>query len=75
MDELIQTAVEAIKERAANPHPPGHPLPDKGLATRYAMPTPGQTLDLAIAGLKAVDEVYLPALLQVLNTLRAITPG
>ena len=37
--------------------------------------SPGVTLDLAIGALKAVDAIYLPAMLQVLETLRNIVPG
>jgi hypothetical protein len=67
-DELIQTAVAAIKERAANPHPPTS-------AAARMLPAPGAMLDYGITLLKATNQEYLPALIHVLETLRPIVPG
>jgi hypothetical protein len=40
-----------------------------------SMPSPAAMLDTAIVGLKEVNATYLPALIQVLETLKTFTPG
>ena len=41
---------------------------------KMKMPSPGALIDTALAGLKEIDAVYLPALIQVLETLKTFTP-
>ncbi len=62
----IETAAAAIVEASTHPT----------VAADHARKAVGlsSTLDLAIGALKAVDAVYLPAMLQVLETLRNIVP-